>query len=101
LSTSPKLLEAAAFIERSFQAVGYRPVRQEYEAQGQRFANIEVELLGQDHPQEVLIVGAHYDTQRGSPGANDNASGLAAVMALARQFANKPLARTLRLVAFT
>lgn len=58
----PKLLEAAAFIEQSFEAVGYRPVRQEYEAQGQRFANIEVELLGQDRPQEVLVVGAHYDT---------------------------------------
>ena len=97
----PKLLEAAAFIEQSFEAVGYRPVRQEYEAQGQRFANIEVELLGQDRPQEVLIVGAHYDTERGSPGANDNASGVAALMALAREFANKPLARTLRLVAFT
>ena len=96
-----KLLEAAAFIEQSFQAVGYRPVRQEYEAQGQRFANIEVELLGQDRPQEILIVGAHYDTERGSPGANDNASGVAAIMALAREFANKPLARTLRLVAFT
>lgn len=63
-----KLLEAAAFIEQSFQAVGYRPVRQEYEAQGQRFATIEVELLGQDRPQEILIVGAHYDTERGSPG---------------------------------
>ncbi len=97
----PKLLEAAAFIEQSFEAVGYRPVRQEYEAQGQRFANIEVELLGQDRPQEVLIVGAHYDTERGSPGANDNASGVAALMALAREFANKPFARTLRLVAFT
>lgn len=96
-----KLLEAAAFIEQSFQAVGYKPVRQEYEAQGQGFANIEVELLGQDRPQEVLIVGAHYDTERGSPGANDNASGVAAVMELAREFANKRLAPTLRLVAFT
>jgi Zn-dependent M28 family amino/carboxypeptidase len=96
-----KLLEAAAFIEQSFQAVGYRPVRQEYEAQGQRFANIEVELLGQDRPQEILIVRAHYDTERGSPGANHNASGVAAIMALAREFANKPLARKLRLVAFT
>jgi hypothetical protein len=65
----PKLLEAAAFIEQSFEAAGYRPVRQEYEAQGQRFANIEVELLGQDYPQEILVVGAHYDTERGSPGA--------------------------------
>jgi hypothetical protein len=87
----PKLLEAA----------GYRPVREEYEAQGQRFANIEVERLGQDHPQEILVVGAHYVTERGSPGANDNASGVAALKALAREFANKPLGRTLRLVAFT
>jgi Zn-dependent M28 family amino/carboxypeptidase len=62
---------------------------------------ISLELLGQDRPQEILIVGAHYDTERGSPGANDNASGVAAVMELAREFAEKPLARTLRFVAFT
>jgi Zn-dependent M28 family amino/carboxypeptidase len=97
----PRLLEAAAFIEHSFEEMGYRPMRQEYEAQGMRFANIEVEFRGQDLPQEIIVVGAHYDTERGSPGANDNASGIAALLALAREFANKALSRTLRLVAFT
>jgi Zn-dependent M28 family amino/carboxypeptidase len=96
-----KLLEAAAFIEHSFEEVGYRSMRQEYEARGMRFANIEVELQGQDLPQEIVIVGAHYDTERGSPGANDNASGIVALLALAREFTHKRLSRTLRLVAFT
>jgi Zn-dependent M28 family amino/carboxypeptidase len=47
-----------------------------------------------------VIVGAHYDTVPGSPGAGDNASGVAAMLALARRFANRRPARTVRFVAF-
>jgi Zn-dependent M28 family amino/carboxypeptidase len=97
----PKLLEAAAFIEDSFQQAGYKPMRQEYEARGLRFANLEVEVQGQDSPREIIVVGAHYDTERGSPGANDNGSGIAALLALAREFSNRHFSRTLRFVAFT
>jgi Zn-dependent M28 family amino/carboxypeptidase len=49
----------------------------------------------------VVIVGAHYDTHRGSPGANDNGSGVAALLALARAFVHEPVSRTLRFVALT
>jgi Zn-dependent M28 family amino/carboxypeptidase len=45
-------------------------------------------------------VGAHYDSVVGSPGANDNASGVAGLLALARRFAGKPRGQTLRFVAF-
>jgi Zn-dependent M28 family amino/carboxypeptidase len=45
-------------------------------------------------------VGAHYDSVSGSPGANDNASGVAGLLALARRFAGKPCGQTLRFVAF-
>jgi hypothetical protein len=96
-----KLNEAATFIEQSLRQTGHVPVRQEYEARGMRFANVEIELRGVDRPQEIVIIGAHYDTARGSPGANDNASGIAALLALAREFSHKEIARTLRLVAFT
>jgi acetylornithine deacetylase/succinyl-diaminopimelate desuccinylase-like protein len=48
----------------------------------------------------VIVVGAHYDTVPGSPGANDNATGVAAVLALARRFAGRPRPRTIRFVAF-
>jgi Zn-dependent M28 family amino/carboxypeptidase len=97
----PKLCEAAAFIEQSFLDAGYQPRRQEYQARGKRFANIEAEITGQDYPQDIVIIGAHYDTVRGSPGANDNASGIAALLTLARSFFDKRISRTLRFVAFT
>jgi Zn-dependent M28 family amino/carboxypeptidase len=95
------LAEAAEWIERALREAGYAPARQEYEARGKRFANIEAEVRGSVAPAEVVVVGAHYDTGRGSPGANDNGSGIAALLALARVFAGEPTARTLRFVAFT
>lgn len=97
----PKLCAAEALIEQSFRDAGYEPTRHEYQAQDKSFANIEAEIRGQDSPQEIIIVGAHYDTARGSPGANDNGSGVVALLALARSFANKGSSRSLRFVAFT
>jgi len=49
---------------------------------------------------EVLIIGAHYDSVYGAPGANDNASSVAVVLELARVFANYPIDRDLRFMAF-
>ena len=51
-------------------------------------------------PPPILLIGAHYDSVFGSPGANDNGSGVAAMLALARRFAGKPAQHTLRFVAF-
>jgi Zn-dependent M28 family amino/carboxypeptidase len=48
----------------------------------------------------VIVLGAHYDTVGGSPGANDNGTGLASVLELARRFAGQPQHHTLRFVAF-
>ena len=47
-----------------------------------------------------MVIGAHYDSVFGCPGANDNGSGVAALLALARRFAGKPTGQTLRFVAF-
>src|SRR5690606_24455686 len=63
--------------------------------------NIEAELTGETQPEQIVIVGAHYDTAPGTPGANDNASGVAALLALARRFAHSRPEKTLRFVAFT
>jgi Zn-dependent M28 family amino/carboxypeptidase len=49
---------------------------------------------------QIIVIGAHYDSVFGSPGANDNGSGVAAMLALARRFAGKPAGQTLRFVAF-
>jgi hypothetical protein len=94
----PQLNAAADFIEDSFSRAGLRPRRDSYELRGQACHNIEVEIPGV-RP-EILLIGAHYDSVFGSPGANDNGSGVAATLALARRFAGKKPEHTLRFVAF-
>jgi hypothetical protein len=93
-----ELRAAADHIEHSFADAGLSPHRDGYEMRGRTYDNIATEIRG-DAPQVVLI-GAHYDSVLGAPGANDNGSGVAAVLALARRFARKHLPRTLRFVAF-
>jgi hypothetical protein len=62
--------------------------------------NVYVDLRGSAAADELVIVGAHYDSAHDSPGANDNASGVAALCELAQRCAQLPHARTLRFVAF-
>src|SRR5919198_3353689 len=93
-----QLSAAADFIEDSFSRAGLRPRRDSYELRGQACHNIEVEISG-TRP-EILLIGAHYDSVFGSPGANDNGSGVAAMLALARRFAGRKTEHTLRFVAF-
>ncbi|MEC4672931.1 MAG: M28 family peptidase [Nitrospirota bacterium] len=95
-----KLVEAAEFIERTLQATGYQPRRQEISVNGKVVWNVDVERTGQRLPKEVVVVGAHYDTVPGSPGANDNGSAVVATLALARIFAQVSAARTIRFVFF-
>ena len=94
----PQLNAAADFIETSFSRAGLQPRRDSYDFQGRACHNIEAEIRGA-RP-EILLIGAHYDSVFGSPGANDNGSGVAAMLALARRFAGKPGQHTLRFVAF-
>ena len=94
----PQLNAAADFIEASFSRAGLRPRRDTYELDGRACHNIEAEIRGA-RP-EIVVIGAHYDSVFGSPGANDNGSGVAAMLALARRFAGKPTGQTLRFVAF-
>jgi hypothetical protein len=93
-----QLNAAADFIEDSFSRAGLHPRRDSYELRGQACHNIEVEIPG-IRP-EVLLIGAHYDSVSGSPGANDNGSGVAATLALARRFAPRKTQHTMRFVAF-
>ncbi len=97
----PSKLEAAAtFIEGELASCGYTVRSQEYTAERVVVRNIEAELPGSDNANEVIIVGAHYDSVSGSPGANDNGSGVAALLELARAMAGEAPARTVRFVAF-
>ncbi|XHR30822.1 MAG: M28 family peptidase [Chthoniobacteraceae bacterium] len=94
------LKEAAAYITAVFSENDREPERLEFQSKGKQVANIELEIRGARRPADIFVVGAHYDTVAGSPGANDNASGVAVLLALARHFSRKPGARTLRLLAF-
>ena len=94
----PQLNAAADFIEDSFSHAGLHPGRDSYAMRGQACHNIEVEITGAHS--EILLIGAHYDSVFGSPGANDNGTGVAATLALARRFARTKPEHTLRFVAF-
>jgi hypothetical protein len=97
----PDHLDAgAAFVERSLEGARYRVARQTFIVEGIACANIEAELRGVTKPEEIVVIGAHYDTVDEAPGADDNASGVAAMLALARRFARAKPARTIRFVAF-
>jgi hypothetical protein len=96
----PRLLRAAEWIEASLAQAGYKVRRLGFDVRGRRVDNLEVEISGRVRPEEVVVVGAHYDSVPGCPAANDNASGVAALLALARILANAQSERTVRLVAF-
>lgn len=95
-----RLVAAEKFLHNSLTAAGYQINRQTYTIDDREFHNLEVEIKGTQNPDEIVVIGAHYDSVVGSPGANDNGTGVAAVLALARAFAGKETSRTLRFVEF-
>jgi hypothetical protein len=95
------LAAAADFVTHSFKSFGYTVTFQPYEVKGRIYRNIIVERRGTLEPDRILIVGAHYDTVEGTPGADDNASGVAVLLELARLHAETRFRKTVRFVAFT
>jgi Zn-dependent M28 family amino/carboxypeptidase len=94
-------LEASArYISTLFESIGYQPNLQSFSVQGRTVSNIEVVKPGTERPDEIVVVGAHYDSVVGSPGANDNATGVAGVLELARMLRSQQLSRTVHFVAF-
>jgi len=105
----PERLEAAAdWLEGRLRAMGHEPMidpftvetrdpRDEAEAaQPLEVRNIVAEIEGTETPGAIVVLGAHYDTVPGSPGADDNASGVAVGLALAEYFRGRPQPITLR-----
>jgi hypothetical protein len=115
---------AAAWIDQQFCLAGLKPRRlpvavpagPPYDCGAMTVWNLEAEKRGTTRANEVIVVGAHYDTkvatrswtgrgpplvnERGTPGADDNASGVAALLAVARALAHVSTERTIRFVAF-
>jgi len=67
------------YIKKVWQEQGYRVTPQTYEVDGIPCSNLEVTRMGIKHPEQILLIGAHYDSVSGSPGADDNGSGVAAL----------------------
>ncbi len=94
-------LEASFFyINNVLEDSGYEVSVQEYTIEGKTFKNIVAEISGASISEEIVIVGAHYDSAFGTPGANDNASGVAALLDIARFLAKEKPSRTVRFVFF-
>jgi Zn-dependent M28 family amino/carboxypeptidase len=95
----PRNLEAAANYAAASMTEGGAAVSfQRYEVSAHEYRNV-IAALGPDTPERV-VVGAHYDAAGPFPGADDNASGVAGVIELARLLAGAPLARRVELVAY-
>ena len=80
--------------------MGYLVAGHSYRARGVRSENLEVTLPGKSKSGDIVLIGAHYDSVQGSPGANDNGSGVAALLEISRALVRLTPERSLRLVAF-
>jgi Zn-dependent M28 family amino/carboxypeptidase len=96
------LQASAAYLEEALRASGYDVVSQSYEVDSRTVRNLEATVAPANAgtPEPSLVVGAHYDSAGDAPGANDNASGAAAILELARLLKGSAPARPIRLVLF-
>lgn len=96
--TTPGERAGARYAARRFRALGYSVHVQRFRVDGRKSRNVVAWWPGaRRYP---VVVGAHMDTVTGSPGANDNASGVAVMLETARIVAGTPRAELLRFVAF-
>lgn len=95
------LEKTAAYISSELENSGYDVSFQPYEFEGRTYKNISVEITGKKTPEKILVIGAHYDTVTGTPGADDNASGIAGLLELARLLHKQSFDKTVRFAAFT
>jgi len=100
LSRADSLDVAADYIRNSLEQAGYSVAEQSYSIQNHRVRNLETKLVGSESGGRTIVVGAHYDSVQDSPGANDNASGVAAVLELARLFRGFAPRKTIRFALF-
>ncbi len=96
-----ELNRTADYIRDELHGYGYDVRIQPYDVDGAEYRNVFAIKKGLRSPERVLVVGAHYDTVIGTPGADDNASAVAGMLELARLLKGAPLDMTIHFVAFT
>jgi len=100
LGRAPALQAAADYIRNAWTSHGWSVSEERFEVGDQAVANLFVEQKGSSEPEMILVAGAHYDSAPGTPGANDNGTGVALLLEMARALKDEPLRRTVRYVAF-
>jgi Zn-dependent M28 family amino/carboxypeptidase len=100
LSKAGTLQKATDYFQSQLRQGGNAVAEQTYMVQGHQVRNLEVKLPGTDAAGETVVIGAHYDSVAGAPGADDNASGAAGVLELARLLHGSAHRKTIRLVLF-
>jgi hypothetical protein len=101
VSVPDKLNAASDYVRRFWEETSYEVHTQMYGVKNLVCQNLEAQIPGKSRPDEIVLVGAHYDTVSWSPGANDNGSAVAALLEISRLFSPRSTSRTLRFAAFT
>jgi len=97
----PKTIDATiGSIESQWSEMGYSNDRECYDALGDEATNLIVEQPGNKRADEIVLLGAHYDTVSTTPGADDNASAVAVLLEVSRLLPGNTSRRTARYVAF-
>ena len=99
--TAPEALKRAeSLIAESFDEAGLAVERQPFVLRGDSYNNVVGTLPGADPALPWLLVGAHFDSVSTTPGADDNASGVAVLLEVARHSAHLDARRTIQFVGF-
>lgn len=98
-SSDRHLNEVMHYIENAFKKLGYEIERHPFSFSGETFDNIIARKKG-TKSNDKIIVGAHFDSVPGSPGADDNASGVAVMLELARILADCSWNHTIEFIGF-
>lgn len=96
-----ELEKRAEYIKRLFMEYGYRVEEDIFSFDRRPYRNIIATVNGINSRKDWLLIGAHYDAAYGSPGADDNGSGVAVMMEVARILRDTPVAEKIKFVAFT
>ena len=99
--TQPGNANAIAYLTDTYRSFGLEPQQQYFQARGVRTANVLATVRGTVSPDVVYVVGSHFDSVEGGPGADDNASGTSMLLESARILAGRPLPATVMFVSFT
>ncbi|MEW6002088.1 MAG: M20/M25/M40 family metallo-hydrolase [Nitrospirota bacterium] len=94
------LEKRAKFIEETFHSFNLYVESQDVPFYRRTFRNI-IATMKNNEEKEWILLGAHYDAAMGSPGSDDNASGVAVLLEVARILSKEKIDRTIQFVAFT